>query len=64
MHVVGTVKGHPEMVWATFEHVNNAPNEAYPYTNNKNKNVMCRRARPGNWLFCKAKSAGRSTCRT
>lgn len=24
-HVVGTVKGHPEMVWATFEHKLNVP---------------------------------------
>ncbi|HBF30268.1 hypothetical protein [Rhizobium sp.] len=29
MHVVGTVKGHPEMVWATFEHKANAPNDSY-----------------------------------
>jgi hypothetical protein len=26
MHVVGSVKGHPEMIWSTFEHVNNTPN--------------------------------------
>lgn len=25
LHVVGTVKDHPEMVWATFEHKTNAP---------------------------------------
>ncbi len=25
MHVTGTVKGHPEFIWATFEHVDNAP---------------------------------------
>ncbi|RMF12050.1 MAG: hypothetical protein D6757_10205 [Alphaproteobacteria bacterium] len=24
-HVVGTVAGHPEMIWATFEHEDNAP---------------------------------------
>ncbi|WP_420009372.1 hypothetical protein [Xanthomonas sacchari] len=24
-HIGGTVKGHPEMIWATFEHRNNAP---------------------------------------
>ncbi|MEB2847016.1 hypothetical protein GAO09_16140 [Rhizobiales bacterium RZME27] len=29
MHVVGTVQGHPEMVWATFEHKSNAPNNTY-----------------------------------
>lgn len=26
MHVVGVVKGHPEFIWATFEHLSNAPN--------------------------------------
>jgi hypothetical protein len=26
MHVVGSVAGHPEMIWSTFEHINNAPN--------------------------------------
>jgi hypothetical protein len=30
-HVVGTVNGHPEMVWATFEHADNAPDAAYNY---------------------------------
>jgi hypothetical protein len=25
VHLVGKVKGHPEMVWATFEHKDNAP---------------------------------------
>lgn len=31
MHVVGGVKEHPEMVWATFEHVCNAPTTSYNY---------------------------------
>lgn len=31
MHIVGTVTGHPEMVWTTIEHVNNAPDKAYYY---------------------------------
>lgn len=31
IHVVGTVNGHPEMVWATFEHVDNAPDAAYNF---------------------------------
>ncbi|MGD8174891.1 hypothetical protein [Marinimicrobium sp. ARAG 43.8] len=25
-HIAGVVKGHPEMIWATFEHKENAPN--------------------------------------
>ena len=32
-HVVGSVAGHPEMVWATFEHVDNVPNVDYFYVN-------------------------------
>jgi hypothetical protein len=31
MHVVGSTAGHPEMIWATFEHKNNAPNAPYHY---------------------------------
>lgn len=31
LHIVGTVNGHPEMVWATFEHIDNAPNATYFY---------------------------------
>jgi len=31
MHVVGSAKGHPEMIWASFEHVSNAPDLPYNY---------------------------------
>lgn len=31
MHVVGTVNSHPEMVWSTFEHVDNVPDNTYIY---------------------------------
>jgi len=34
LHVVGSVKGHPELVWATFEHVDNAPQNNYVYLQN------------------------------
>ena len=30
-HVVGSTLGHPEMIWATYEHINNAPNLQYAY---------------------------------
>jgi hypothetical protein len=33
MQVVGTVPGHPEMIWATFEHFANAPRAEYKYIN-------------------------------
>jgi hypothetical protein len=31
MHVVGSLKGHPELMWASFEQKNNAPNAPYYY---------------------------------
>ena len=40
VHVVGSTGGHPEMVWATFEHDQNAPNAAYQYINNKGDTVL------------------------
>jgi hypothetical protein len=36
MHVVGSTAGHPEMIWATFEHFANAPRALYRYVNNAN----------------------------
>jgi len=30
-HLVGSTAGHPEMVWATFEHSQNAPDDNYYY---------------------------------
>lgn len=52
MHVVGSTKGHPEMVWATFEHFGNTPNAAYSYnatTGPNPKNVA--QDTTGAWLF-------------
>lgn len=31
IHIVGSVKGHPEMIWASFEHQDNAPNDSFDY---------------------------------
>ncbi len=39
MHVVGSAAGHPEMLWATFEHVANAPRDVYSYVNAGNSTV-------------------------
>jgi hypothetical protein len=39
MHVVGSAAGHPEMIWATFEHVANAPRDSYSYVNTSNATV-------------------------
>lgn len=36
LHVAGSVNGHPEMSWATFESVLNAPDNTYAYNNSQN----------------------------
>jgi hypothetical protein len=51
MHVVGSVAGHPEMVWATFEHVNNAPSSGYQYSNNQGGTSTVPQGRAGKWTF-------------
>jgi len=53
MHVVGSVAGHPEMIWATFEHKSNAPNATYSY----NSTTGLKTVNPDfsvAWLFCAA----------
>ena len=39
IHVVGSAAGHPEMIWATFEHVNNTRDTQYSYTDNASPGV-------------------------
>jgi hypothetical protein len=39
MHVVGSAAGHPEMIWATFEHVANTPRAPYQYINSSGSTV-------------------------
>jgi len=51
LHVVGSVNGHPELVWSTFEHVNNAPDNSYTYTNTMNKTVSVAYDSSGDWTF-------------
>jgi hypothetical protein len=50
-HVVGSTAGHPEMIWATFEHINNAPNPEYTYTNTSDHEGRQLADGAGNWLF-------------
>jgi len=54
MHIVGTVKDHPEMVWSTIEHVNNAPDNTYSYTNTSNQTKSVSYNSSGNWNFSKS----------
>lgn len=51
MHVVGSVAGHPEMIWATFEHQNNAPNAAYSYLDSNSNTVNVPADTGSNWLL-------------
>ena len=51
MHVVGSTAGHPEMIWATFEHFGNAPPATYQYVNTSNQTITVNQNTAGTWLF-------------
>jgi hypothetical protein len=51
MHIVGSVAGHPEMIWATFEHANNTPNAAYAYVDKNNHVKKVPQDSGSGWLF-------------
>lgn len=51
MHVVGTVNGHPEMIWSTFEHVNNVPDNTYTYTSSTNQPAIQPYQSKWDWNF-------------
>jgi len=57
MHVVGTVKGRPDMVWATFEHVDNVPMATYSYID-VGDNFVNVNPQPGTWQFSGSNCAG------
>lgn len=50
-HVVGTVQGHPEMVWATFEHLSNTPDNNYYYQAAHGFTGLVEYDSSGEWLF-------------
>jgi hypothetical protein len=59
MHVVGSVAGHPEMIWATFEHFGNTPNAPYKYYSISGpKPKTAPQSTEGTWLFAESKTAG------
>jgi hypothetical protein len=58
MHVVGSTKGHPEMIWATFEHINATPHAGYSYKNTSNVTVTVAQDTSGAWLFSRTSSTG------
>ena len=52
IHVVGFTFGHPEGIWATFEHQENAPNARYRYKNASNQTVTVNPDFSKAFLFC------------
>jgi hypothetical protein len=53
MHVVGSTLGHPEMIWATFEHQSNSPHAGYSYLDTAGSVKYVPQTVGGNWLFSK-----------
>ncbi|MGH1487166.1 MAG: hypothetical protein ACRBCI_13210 [Cellvibrionaceae bacterium] len=51
MHVVGTVNQHPEMVWSTFEHINNVPDNAYIYNTSSGTATQPYQSKGNQWTF-------------
>jgi hypothetical protein len=51
IHVVGSTLDHPEMLWATFEHVNTTPNPQYTFITTSNGVGTQPADGPGGWLF-------------
>lgn len=58
IHVVGSTAGHPEMIWATFEHKNNTPDASYQYVDASNTVKTVPQDNSGRWLFTAAGSSG------
>ncbi|HLI76891.1 MAG TPA: hypothetical protein VKV02_08090 [Acidobacteriaceae bacterium] len=57
IHVVGSTNGHGEMVWASFEHLGNAPDAMYTYASTSGaKNVPQNTS--GTWIFTPSGSTG------
>jgi hypothetical protein len=48
LHVVGVTEQHPEFIWATFEHVQNAPDLPAGLSTNSPEDVTNNRS----WTFC------------
>ena len=58
IHVVGSTKGHPEMLWGTFEHVSNGPVATYNYTKTPSGTGTVPEGPAGDWLFAANGSTG------
>jgi hypothetical protein len=68
MHVVGSTgsmnpqnnvnHGHPEMLWATFEHLSNGPSATYTYSKTPSGTGTVPQNTTGDWLFSSNGSMG------
>jgi hypothetical protein len=61
VHVVGSTKGHPEMIWATFEHFGATPLAAYNYNSTTGLKTVAQTT-AGTWLFSTPNSTGQFNC--
>jgi hypothetical protein len=51
MHIVGSVAGHAEMIWATYEHNGITPNAAYDYITKTGKTATQPADTGNGWVF-------------
>ncbi|WGW03057.1 hypothetical protein [Tropicibacter oceani] len=51
IHIVAPVLGHPELVWISYEHVNNAPMADYVYTTTAGTQSLQAYSAKGDWIF-------------
>jgi hypothetical protein len=65
MHIAGSVFGHPEMIFATFEHLGNTPNAKYSYISTfrrrpirGSQTIPVPQDTSGNWLPTASGSSG------
>ena len=67
IHIVGstgsqnslnTNGGHPEMLWATFEHASNEPCPSYTYAKASGNGTMPDNSNAGAWVFCATNPTG------
>jgi hypothetical protein len=57
LHIVGSTSGHPEMIWASFEHFGNTPNASYDYLGTGGPKTVPQ-STSGTWLFSSSNSSG------
>jgi hypothetical protein len=58
MHIVGSTAGHPEMLWATFEHLTNDPAATYTYAKIPSGTTTVPQNTLGSWVLCASGSTG------